>query len=40
VNYRGVKESGRVGGIVTALKDTILLAFSAFGIYKTITKPD
>ena len=40
VNYKGVKESGRVGGIVTALKVAILLTFSAFGIYKTITRPD
>ncbi len=40
VNYRGVKESGRVGGVVTALKVAILLTFSAFGIYKTVTRPD
>ncbi len=40
VNYRGVKESGTVGGIVTALKVAILLTFSAFGIYKTLTRPD
>ncbi len=40
VNYIGVKESGRVGGIVTALKVAILLAFSAFGIYKTLTRPN
>ncbi len=40
VNYRGVKESGRVGGVVTALKVAILLTFSAFGIYKTLMRPD
>ena len=40
VNYRGVKESGKVGGAVTALKVAILLTFSAFGIYKTIIRPD
>ncbi len=40
VNYRGVKESGRVGGVVTALKVAILLSFSAFGIYKTLTRPN
>ncbi len=40
VNYIGVKESGRVGGIVTALKVTILLIFSAFGIYKTLIRPN
>jgi amino acid transporter len=40
VNYRGVKESGKVGGAVTALKVAILLTFSAFGIYKTIVRPD
>ncbi len=40
VNYKGVRESGTVGGAVTALKVAILLAFSAFGIYKTLTRPD
>ncbi len=40
VNYRGVKESGRVGGVVTALKVAILLTFSAFGIYETLTRPN
>jgi len=40
VNYKGVKESGKVGGAVTALKVAILLTFSAFGIYKTLTRPD
>ncbi len=40
VNYIGVKESGRVGGIVTALKVAILLTFSAFGIYKTLIRPN
>ncbi len=40
VNYVGVKESGRLGGIVTLLKIAILLVFASFGIYKTFTYPD
>ena len=40
VNYRGVRESGTVGSAVTALKVAILITFSAFGIYKTLTRPD
>ncbi len=40
VNYKGVRESGTVGGAVTALKVAILLTFSAFGIYETLTRPN
>ncbi|AEA46539.1 amino acid permease [Archaeoglobus veneficus] len=40
VNFRGVKESGRMGGIVTLLKIAILLLFVVFGIYRTLSKPD
>ena len=40
INYHGVKESGKIGGFVTLLKIAILLIFSAFGIYRTVTKPD
>lgn len=40
LNYLGAKESGRVGGFVTVFKVTILVIFAAFGIYKTLVKPD
>ena len=40
VNYRGVKETGRVGGFVTILKVLILILFIGFGIYKTLSNPD
>ncbi|WP_457591655.1 amino acid permease [Geoglobus sp.] len=40
VNYVGVKESGKFGGVVTLLKIAILLVFAFFGIYKTFTYPD
>ncbi len=39
INYRGVKESGKLGGIVTMLKVLILIVFASFGIYKTFTSP-
>lgn len=40
VNYVGVKESGKFGGVVTLLKIAILLVFAFFGIYKTFTYPN
>ena len=40
LNYLGAKESGRVGGFVTIFKVAILVVFAAFGIYKTLVKPD
>ncbi len=40
VNYLGAKESGRVGGMVTLFKVTVLLIFAGFGIYHTLTKPN
>ncbi len=40
INYRGVKESGRVGGFVTVAKLVILLIFIAFGLYATFRRPD
>ncbi|MBE8540243.1 amino acid permease [Geoglobus acetivorans] len=40
VNYKGAKESGKLGGIVTILKVMILVVFALFGIYKTFTYPD
>lgn len=40
INYLGAKESGRVGGFVTLFKVSILTLFAAFGIYKTLIKPD
>ncbi len=36
VNYRGAKESGRVGALVTVFKVAILVIFAAFGIYVTL----
>jgi len=40
INYRGVKESGRVGGFVTVAKLVILLVFIVFGLYATFRRPD
>ncbi len=40
INYRGVKESGRVGGFVTLAKLVILFIFIVFGLYATFTRPD
>ncbi len=40
INYRGVKESGRVGGFVTLAKLIILFIFIVFGLYATFTRPD
>lgn len=40
VNYVGVKESGKFGGVVTLLKIAILLVFAFFGIYRTFSYPD
>ncbi len=40
INYRGVKESGKVGGYITLFKVSILVLFIFFGIYRTISKPD
>lgn len=40
INYRGVKETGRIGGFVTVLKVLILVVFVGFGIYKTLNRPD
>ncbi|WP_456371140.1 amino acid permease [Geoglobus sp.] len=40
VNYVGVKESGKFGGVVTLLKIAILLIFAFFGIYRTLSYPD
>ncbi len=40
VNYRGAKESGKLGSLVTLLKVVILIVFAGFGIYKTFTYPD
>ncbi|MBO8183559.1 MAG: amino acid permease [Archaeoglobus sp.] len=40
VNYRGVKETGRVGGFVTILKVLILVVFIGFGVYKTLSNPE
>ena len=40
INYRGVKESGKVGGFVTVAKLIILLIFIIFGVYVTFTRPD
>ncbi len=39
INYRGVKETGRVGGFVTVLKVMILVLFIIFGLYKTFSNP-
>jgi len=40
INYRGVKESGRVGGFVTVAKLVILIIFIIFGLYATFKRPD
>jgi len=40
INYRGAKESGRIGGIVTVFKVLILVVFALFGIYKTFLNPN
>ena len=40
VNYRGAKESGKLGSLVTLLKVLILVVFAGFGIYRTLTHPD
>ena len=40
VNYKGVKETGRIGNVVTLTKVVILVVFALFGIYKTLIKPD
>ncbi len=40
VNYRGAKESGKLGSLVTLLKVLILVVFAGFGIYRTLTYPD
>ncbi len=40
INYRGVKESGRVGGFVTVAKLVILVIFIIFGLYATFKRPD
>ena len=40
INFKGAKESGRVGGFVTVLKVAVLLVFVAFGIYRTFTLPN
>jgi len=40
VNYRGAKESGFLGSLVTVLKVLILLVFAGFGIIKMLSYPD
>ncbi len=40
VNYRGVRESGKLGGLITMLKVLILIVFAAFGIYRTFSYPN
>ncbi|AGK61037.1 cationic amino acid:proton symporter, ABT family [Archaeoglobus sulfaticallidus PM70-1] len=40
VNYIGVKESGKVGGIITLTKVVILLVFTIFGVYRTFSNPE
>lgn len=40
VNFVGVKESGKLGGIVTLLKIIILLVFAFFGLSRTFSYPD
>lgn len=40
VNYKGAKESGLLGSLVTLLKVFILLVFAGFGIYRTFQYPD
>ena len=40
VNFVGVKESGKLGGVVTLLKIIILLIFAFFGLSRTFSYPN
>jgi amino acid transporter len=40
INYKGVKETARVGSFITLSKVSILLLFIAFGVYRTISRPN